>query len=78
MNLNEEEDLPTFDLPDEPSSDTDTCSELNDSVKSPRVQAESVEAVDLGSQVEYEDMSSFKRVTVVEVEMNIIPSRPGF
>ena len=76
MNVDEEEDLPTFDLPDAPSRDEDNFSKLNDSLGSPTVQAQSVEAVDLGSQVEYEDMSSFKKVIVVEVEMNIIPSKP--
>jgi hypothetical protein len=76
MNVDEVEDLPTFDLPDAPSRDEDKFSKLNGSLGSPTVQAQSVEAVDLGSQVEYEDMSSFKRVIVVEVEMNIIPSKP--
>jgi hypothetical protein len=76
MNVDEEEDMPTFDLPDAPSSDMDNLPELNDSVQSSPVQAQSVGAVDLGSQVEYEDMSSFRRVIVVEVEMNIIPSKP--
>jgi hypothetical protein len=75
MNVDEEEDLPTFDLPDAPSGDEDAFSKLDNSLGSPTVQAQSVEAVDLGSQVEYEDMSSFKRVIVVEVEMNIIPSK---
>jgi hypothetical protein len=75
INLDEEEDLPIFDLPDAPIRNTGTFSELNDSVESPRVEAESVGAVDIGSQVDYEDMSSFKRVIVVEVEMNIIQSK---
>ena len=75
MNVDEEEDLPTFDLPNAPSGEEDTFAKLNNSLGSSTDQTQSVEAVDLGSKVEYEDMSSFKRVIVVEVEMNIIPSK---
>ena len=78
MDIIGEENMPIFDLPDSPSGKSDDATET---VKEEQTLDECAQfshlskASTLVDSTVYEDMSLFKRVIVVEIEMNIIKAK---
>jgi hypothetical protein len=71
MDVDDEDEIPIFDLPDAPSSNADDAPEWNELAGDSGIQDRPHSSIYADGQVEYEDMSFFKRVIVVEVKMNI-------
>ncbi|KFZ22701.1 hypothetical protein V502_02822 [Pseudogymnoascus sp. VKM F-4520 (FW-2644)] len=76
VDINEEEDMPEFDLFDAPSSDPDDLHERSEEEETSMVFVQDEKAAN--STKSQEDMSVFKRVIVVEVKLNIIPWDPDY
>jgi hypothetical protein len=75
MDVDDEDEIPIFDLPDAPSSNADDAPKWNELAEDSGIQDQPHRSIYTDGQVEYEDMSFFKRVIVVEVEMNITQSK---
>jgi hypothetical protein len=71
MDVDDEDEIPIFDLPDAPSSNADDEPEWNELAEDSGIQDQPHSSIYTDGQVDYEDLSFFKRVIVVEVKMNI-------